>query len=186
MGLYYILQHLHRSGTHARILFVDFSSAFNSIIPDILLNKLTQLSVPPSSVSGSPASDRQQRVRLGNSHLGPSPSALVLLRVVYSPHCSSHCTPTTAPLNTLCQAPEVYRRTPQSSASSRTEKSLLTDWRLKSSCCLVHHNNLELITLKSVEMMVDFRRNTPALFPLTLMNSTVESFRVLVSTSLST
>ncbi len=31
-----------------RILFVDFSSAFSSIIPNLLLPKLTQLSVPTS------------------------------------------------------------------------------------------------------------------------------------------
>ncbi|KAK3508723.1 hypothetical protein QTP70_004266 [Hemibagrus guttatus] len=40
-------------------------------------------------------------------------------------------------------------------------------------------NNLELNMLKTVEMIVDFRRNTPALPPLTIMNSTVptvESF----------
>jgi len=37
-------------------------------------------------------------------------------------------------------------------------------------------------TLKTVEMIVDFRRNPPALPPLTIMNSTVtavESFRFL-------
>ncbi len=48
MGLHYILQHLDRPGTYVRILFVDFSSAFNTIIPDTLQNKLTQLSVPTS------------------------------------------------------------------------------------------------------------------------------------------
>ncbi len=46
-------------------------------------------------------------------------------------------------------------------------------------------NNLELKTLKTVEMTVDFRRNPPALPPLTIMNSTVtavESFRFLGTT----
>ncbi|KAK3551790.1 hypothetical protein QTP70_026219, partial [Hemibagrus guttatus] len=33
MGLHYILQHLDKPGTYARILFVDLSSAFNTIIP---------------------------------------------------------------------------------------------------------------------------------------------------------
>ncbi len=45
-------------------------------------------------------------------------------------------------------------------------------------CCSL--NNLELNMLKTVEMSVDFRRNPPALPPLTIMNSTVmtvESFR---------
>ncbi|KAK3544067.1 hypothetical protein QTP86_000862, partial [Hemibagrus guttatus] len=46
-------------------------------------------------------------------------------------------------------------------------------------------NNLELNTLKTVEMIVDFRRNTPALPPLSIMNSTVPtvaSFRFLGTT----
>ncbi len=45
-------------------------------------------------------------------------------------------------------------------------------------------NNLELNTLKTVEMIVDFRRNPPALSPLTIMNSTVaavETFKFLGS-----
>ncbi|KAK2891549.1 hypothetical protein Q8A73_017214 [Channa argus] len=46
-------------------------------------------------------------------------------------------------------------------------------------------NNLELNTLKTVEMIVDFRRTPPALPPLTIMDSTVtavESFRFLGTT----
>ncbi|XP_071389794.1 uncharacterized protein [Centroberyx affinis] len=35
--------------TYARILFVDFSSAFNTIIPALLQDKLSQLSVPDST-----------------------------------------------------------------------------------------------------------------------------------------
>ncbi len=48
MGLHYILQHLDKPGNYARILFVDFSSAFDTIMPDLLSEKLTQLSVPTS------------------------------------------------------------------------------------------------------------------------------------------
>ncbi len=43
MELYYVLD---RSGAYVRILFV--SSAFSTIIPNLLLPKLTQLSVPTS------------------------------------------------------------------------------------------------------------------------------------------
>ncbi len=56
MGLYLILQHLDRPGTSVRILILDFSSAFNTIILDTLQNKLKQLSSPPSSVSESQTS----------------------------------------------------------------------------------------------------------------------------------
>ncbi len=61
---------------------------------------------------------------------------------------------------------------------------------LKKMCCsdletLSSLNNLEINTLKTLEMTVDFRRNPPALPPLTIMNSTVnavESFRFLGTT----
>ncbi|KAL0194120.1 hypothetical protein M9458_012416, partial [Cirrhinus mrigala] len=45
-------------------------------------------------------------------------------------------------------------------------------------------NNLELNTLKTVEMIIDFRRNPPALTPLSIMDSTVaaaETFKFLGS-----
>ncbi len=67
MGLHFILQHLDKSGTYVWILFVDFSSAFNTIIPTLLQTKLTQLSVPSSICQWitSFLRDRQQLVRLG-------------------------------------------------------------------------------------------------------------------------
>ncbi len=65
MGLHFILQHLDRPGTYVRILFVD--SAFNTIIPNLLLPKPTQLSVTTSICQWitSFLTDRQQLVRLG-------------------------------------------------------------------------------------------------------------------------
>ncbi|KAI4884632.1 hypothetical protein NFI96_014247, partial [Prochilodus magdalenae] len=48
MGLHDIRQHKDYPGTYARILFVDFSLAFNTIIPKILSSKLYQLTVPPA------------------------------------------------------------------------------------------------------------------------------------------
>ncbi|XP_062257505.1 uncharacterized protein LOC133966537 [Platichthys flesus] len=53
-------------GTYTRILFVDFSSAFNTIIPDLLHNELSQLSVPPSA-GGS------HSLRGGSGSPGPLP-----------------------------------------------------------------------------------------------------------------
>ncbi len=95
MGLHYILQHLDRPGTYVRILFVDFSSAFNSIIPDTLQNKLTQLSVPTSICQWINSSRGW-----GNTHPAPVRSALELLRAAFSPHCSSPCIRMTAHLKT--------------------------------------------------------------------------------------
>ena len=62
------LQDLDSPGTYARILFVDFSSAFNTIIPELLHQKLTQFSVPATTCQWiiSFLIDRQQHVRLGS------------------------------------------------------------------------------------------------------------------------
>ncbi len=67
MELHFILHHLDRPGTYVRILFVNFSSAFNTMFPDTLQNKLTQLSIPTSICQWitSFLTDRQQLVRLG-------------------------------------------------------------------------------------------------------------------------
>jgi len=100
MGLHYILQHLDKPGTYARITFVDFNSAFSWS---------SQLN---SALRAHPnlSADNQQLARLGNLTSRTSPSALLLHRAASSLHCSLpvhewlHCQ------RPLCQAPEVCRR----------------------------------------------------------------------------
>ncbi|XP_036427544.1 uncharacterized protein LOC118808774 [Colossoma macropomum] len=46
--LHYILQYPECPWTYARILFVDFSSAFNTIIPEMLFSSFSQLTVSPT------------------------------------------------------------------------------------------------------------------------------------------
>ena len=46
LGLFYVLQRLDRPNTYARILIADFSSAFNTIIPSKLFDKIQSLGVP--------------------------------------------------------------------------------------------------------------------------------------------
>ncbi|KAL0178960.1 hypothetical protein M9458_024402, partial [Cirrhinus mrigala] len=65
MGLHFILQHLDRPGTYVRILFVDFSSAFNTIIPTLLQTKLNQLSVPSSISQWITSFLTERMVRMG-------------------------------------------------------------------------------------------------------------------------
>ena len=45
LGLHHVLKHLDCPNTYARILFIDYSSVFNTIIPHKLFNKLRQLNV---------------------------------------------------------------------------------------------------------------------------------------------
>ncbi len=78
--------------------------------------------------------DRQQLGRLGKLSSRPAParSALELLRAVFSPHCSSPCTPMTAHLETPLSSSSSLQMTPHWSASFRMVTSLLTDRSLRS------------------------------------------------------
>ncbi len=184
MGLHYILQHLDKPGNYARILFVDFSSAFNTIMPDLLSDKLTQLSVPTSICQWitSFLTDRQQLVRLGKltsrtlTISTGAPQGCVLSPLLFSLY-TNDCTSKDPSVKLLKFADDIGLIKDGDESAYRQEVEQLAVW-----CSL---NNLELNTLKTVEMIVDFRRNPPVLPPLTIMNSTVtavESFRFLGTT----
>ncbi len=187
MGLHFILQHLDRPGTYVRILSVDFSSTFNTIIPDTHQNKLTQLSVPNSVCQWitSFLTDRQQLVRLGKFSSSArttstgAPQGCVLSPLLFSLY-TNDCTSKDPSVKLLKFADDttlIGLIQDGDESAYRQEVKELAVW-----CSL---NNLELNMLKTVEMIVDFRRNPPALPPLTIMNSTVtavESFRFLGTT----
>ncbi len=168
-------------------IYIYFSSAFNTIIPDTLQNKLTQLSIPTSVCQwiNSFLTDRQQLVRLGKFSFSTrtistgAPQVCVLSPLLFSLYMNNFTSKDSSPkflkfadnttlIGLIQDADEsVYRQ----------KVKELAVW-----CSLY---NLELNTLKTVEMIVDFRRNPPALPPLTIMNSSVtavESFRFLGTT----
>ncbi|KAI3374566.1 hypothetical protein L3Q82_021132 [Scortum barcoo] len=68
IALHSVLSHLDNKNTYARLLFIDFSSAFNTIIPSKLITKLTDLGI--SSLMCNWLLDfltsRPQHVRLDN------------------------------------------------------------------------------------------------------------------------
>nr|XP_023667962.1 uncharacterized protein LOC111844071 [Paramormyrops kingsleyae] len=68
VALHATLSHLEHPDTHARMLFIDFSSTFNSIIPHKLITKLTNLGLTTSICSWilNFLTNRPQNVRVGN------------------------------------------------------------------------------------------------------------------------
>ncbi|KAI2659844.1 hypothetical protein H4Q32_022390 [Labeo rohita] len=146
------------------------SSAFNTIISDILQNKLTQLSVPTSICQWitSFLTETQQLVRLGKPTSGTrtmstdAPQACVLSPLLFSLY-TNDCTSKDPSVKLLKFADTTVIGLIKDGDESahRQEVEQLDVW--------CSHNNLELNTLKTG----DFRRNPPALPPLTIMNSTV-------------
>ncbi len=148
-----------------KILFVDFSSAFNTIIPDTLQNKLTQLSVSTSICQwiSSFLTDRQQLVRLGKFSSSTrtistgAPQGCVLSPLLFSLY-TNDCTYKDPSVKLLKFADDTTLNgliQDGDESAYRQEVKELAVW-----CSL---NNLELNTLRTVEMIVNFRRNPPAL-----------------------
>ncbi len=152
----FILQHLDRPGTYVRILFVD--SAFNTIIPDTLQNKMTQLSVPTSICQciNSFLTDRQQLVRLGKYTSSArtistgAPQGCVLSTLLFSLY-TNNCTSKDPSVKLLKFADDttlIGLIQDVDESAYRQEVKELAVW-----CSL---NNL-LNILKIVEMIVDLR-----------------------------
>ena len=184
MALHYILRHLDTAGTYARILFVDFSSAFNTVIPALLQDKLSQLSVPDSTCRWITdfLSDRRQHVRLGKLTSDSrtistgTPQGCVLSPLLFSLYTNS-CTSSHQSVKLLKFADD----TTLIGLISGGDESAYR-WEIDHLVTWCTQNNLELNALKTLEMVVDFRKNPAPLTPITLCGSpvdTVESFRFL-------
>ncbi len=145
---------------------MDFSSAFNTIIPNLLLPKLTRLSVPTSICQwiNSFLTDRLQLVSLGkytssNRTISTgAPQGCVLSPLLFSLY-TNNCTFIDPSVKLLKFADD----TTPISLIQEGDKSAYKQ-EVKELAVWCSRNNLELNTLKTVEMIVDFRE-TPLLSP---------------------
>ncbi len=116
-------------------LICGLQLAFNTIMPDLLSDKLKQLSVPTSICQWitSFLTDRQAASEAGQTHIQNShhqhlcPSGLHLSPLLFSLY-TNDCTSK----DPLCQAPEVCGRHYSHRPSSRMVTCLLADRRLSS------------------------------------------------------
>ncbi|XP_053735365.1 uncharacterized protein LOC128767377 [Synchiropus splendidus] len=169
-ALHFVLDHLDWPGTYARILFVDLSSAFNTILPALLEDKLGQLDVPDSLCRWITdfLTSRSQRVRLGTTvsdtrtlKIG-SPQGCVLSPWLFSLY-TNCCTSSHESVKLIKFADDttiIGLISDGDESAYRREVERLVSW--------CSHNNLELKAQKTVEIVIDFRRVTVSLSPLML------------------
>lgn len=176
IALHSALSHLERQGSYVRMLFIDYSSAFNTIIPDILIPKLRHLGLPSSTCSWIKdfLINRPQQVKLGH-HLSTtrtlstgSPQGCVLSPLLYSLY-TFDCSPI-HPENIIVKFADdttvVGLITEGKEEAYRDEVLKLGEW-----CA---SNNLALNISKTKELILDFRRNKDAPAPLYINGERVE------------
>ena len=175
-ALHTALTHLDTKDSYARMLFIDFSSAFNTIIPQHLISKLDQLGLNTSLCNWllDFLTGRPQAVRVGSNTSGTitlntgAPQGCVLSPLLFT-LLTHDCTPKhssnrfvkfaddTTVVGLISNGDETHYR---------SEVSHLASW------CT--HNNLCLNVEKTKEIVVDFRRAHTQHAPLAINGAAVE------------
>ena len=173
--LHAVLEHLDKPKTYARILFADFSSAFNTIQPHLMAEKLMRMEVNPVIIRWvhSFLTGRPQCVRIGTTK-----SAVVLTNTGAPQGCVT--SPALFTIYTAdCRCPS--DRAIQIKFSDDTSLTGLISTDDSSYRAAVDHlvgwcdqNYLQLNVGKTKELIVDYRRDPPAHQPLVVKGEAVE------------
>ena len=175
--LHRIHSHLDKGSGTVRILFLDFSSAFNTIQPPMLHDKLNRMGVEPYLVNwiDDYLTDRPQYVRLKDitsdtvvSSTG-APQGTVLAPLLFTLYTSDFCYN-----SELCHLQKYADDTAIVGCirGDREEeyRSLVGDFAL-----WCHTNRLQLNTSKTKELVIDFGRSRPSPRPVLLDGAEVEA-----------
>ncbi len=156
-----------------RLLFLDFRSAFNTIIPQILVNKLSALGLPPCLCNWilDFLTDRPQTVRINNTtsqSITCSPQGCThspLLYTLYASDCKAHYKEKLI-VKFADDSAVVGLITRNDKAAYRQDVEDLRRW------CKEH--NLILHISKTKQMVVDFHRSSAPPPPLYINGAAVE------------
>ena len=162
LGLHYVLQHLENPHSYARILFVDYSSAFNTIIQIKLYNKLLGMNIHKSICEWllDFLLFRPQSVRIGDKFSNESilntgaPQGCVLSPLLFTLF-TNDCVSQNDSVKIIKFSDDTTVEgliSDNNEYAYRDEVGKLVDW------CQV--NNFELNVSKTKEIIVDFRKKT--------------------------
>ncbi|KAI3352575.1 hypothetical protein L3Q82_005511 [Scortum barcoo] len=186
LTLHTALSHLDQRDTYVRMLFIDYSSAFNTIVPSKLVTKLRDLGLNSALCDWilNFLTGRPQAVRMGSTTSSTltlntgAPQGCVLSPLLYS--LFTHDCVATHSSNTIIKfagddTTVIGLITGDDETAYREEVRALTSW--------CQDNNLQLNVSKTKELIVDFRRRQREEHaPLSINGTTVErvnSFRFL-------
>ncbi|KAI3354593.1 hypothetical protein L3Q82_019099 [Scortum barcoo] len=160
-ALHPALTHLDKKDSYVRMLFIDFSSAFNTIIPQQLICKLDKLGLS-TSLCNWLLDFLSQRPQAG------TPQGCVLSPLLFT-LLTHDCTPTHSSNHLVKFADDttlVGLITKGDETHYRKEVQLLTRW--------CKDNNLLLNVSKTKEIVVSFQRGHTQHHPLTIDGAAVE------------
>ncbi len=174
--LHLALTHLENKDSYVRMLFIDFSSAFNTIIPQQLINKLNLLGLNNSLCNWilDFLTGRPQSVRVGHNTSSTTtlstgaPQGCVLSPLLFT-LLTHDCTAKFSSNHIIKFADDttvVGLISNNDETHYREEVAQLAEW--------CGANNLSLNVEKTKEVVMDFRRNSVDHPPLTIDSSTVE------------
>ncbi|KAI3367345.1 hypothetical protein L3Q82_026165, partial [Scortum barcoo] len=162
LTLHTALSHLDQRDTYVRMLFIDYSSAFNTIVPSKLVTKLRDLGLNSTALCDwilNFLTGRPQAVRMGSTTSSTltlntgAPQGCVLSPLLYS--LFTHDCVATHSSNTIIKFADddttvIGLITGDDETAYREEVRALTSW--------CQDNNLHLNVSKTKELIVDFRK----------------------------
>ncbi len=160
LAIHHILNHLESANTYAHILFMDFSSAFNTINPAKMCNKLLDMNINPCICHWihSFLWNRQQRVKINNNISSPlflstgAPQGCVLLPWLFSLY--------TNQLTTHYRSVNMYKYADDTTIIGLITNNQETEYRaqINQAVTWCTDHDLLLNTSKTKELIVDLRR----------------------------
>jgi hypothetical protein len=165
--------HLDKSGSFVRILFIDFSSAFNTIQPHLLASKLLSLDVNPKLilwivdflVNRSQTVCFQQALSSSRTTCVGSPQGTVLSPVIFTLY-TNDCCGTDSSLLIKFSDDTALQDLSNSHSVYSDQVLQFSHW--------CKENYLDLNVKKTKELVVDFRKNPPLIPDLYIDGTKVE------------
>ena len=176
LTLHYILEHLDKSNSYARILLIDYSSAFNTIVPQKLFDKLIAMSLDPSICHWilDFLLNRPQVVKFNGQFSDTivlntgAPQGCVLSPLLYSlftNDCISHH-----------DSVGMVKFADDATMSGLMQAGDETEYRQEVSDMVEYSDNNDLLlnAPKCKELVIDFRINKTPIVPLTIKGENIE------------